>query len=78
MSVAPSMASAKIDTQVSVDTPNSTVKAPNSATKTSMMMPAWFLIGWPASQMATAMAPMPGAARSRPRPHGPSSNMSRA
>jgi MFS family permease len=36
---------------------------------------AWNSSAW---QMATAIAPMPGAARSRPRPQGPSSRMSRA
>ena len=78
MSVAPSMASAKIDSQVNVETPNTMVKAPNNATAASMMMPALSLIVWPASQMATPIAPTPGAARNRPSPHGPSSNMSRA
>ena len=78
MSAAPSIASARIDSQGMVETPNTTVKTPNSATKTNMMMPAWSRIGWPASQIATTIAPMPGAARSRPRPHGPSSRMSRA
>ncbi len=38
MSVAPRKASATIDSQVMVDRPNSTVKAPNSATKPSMII----------------------------------------
>jgi hypothetical protein len=78
MSVAPSMASAKIDSHDIVETPKTTVIAPHRTTAISIITPAWLLIGWPVSQTATMIAPMPGAARNRPSPHGPSSRISRA
>ena len=71
MSVAPSRASATIDSHGMVETPNSTVKTPNSATKTNMTMPAWSRIGWPVSQTATSDRADAGRGAQQAEPPGP-------
>ena len=71
-------ANAAIDSGTQVDRPNTMVKKPKAATKTKRMTPALSLMPNFARYSAMSTAPMPGAARNRPRPQGPTSRMSRA
>ncbi|MNU05224.1 hypothetical protein D3C72_2499530 [compost metagenome] len=78
MSDAPSTTRATIDNGSQVDTPNTTVATPNSATAPNMMRPARRFSGWRASHSAITSAPTAGDELSSPRPHGPVCRMSRA
>ena len=67
-----------IDKVVLVDIPKSIVKNPKNATANNITKPELFLIEYLESNIATKIAPNPGAALSRPRVVGPVSNISLA
>ncbi len=75
---APSTASAAIDSRNDVDSANTMVAMPNSATQKNMMRPICRVSGQLTSVADTATAPIAGAARNRPSPSGPVWNTSSA
>ena len=77
-SAAPSTVSAASDTSRFVDTPNTMVATPNTRTAPKKIGPAPCWTGRRASTTDETSAPIAGAARNRPSPHGPVPRMSRA
>ncbi|MNO81969.1 hypothetical protein D3C76_732280 [compost metagenome] len=78
MSAAPSTTSTPSDSQNEVDRPKAMVAAPKMPTARNMIRPTLRSMGKRASQNDISSAPTAGAERSRPRPQGPVSRMSRA
>ena len=78
MSAAPETASASIDSATEVESANTPIASPNTATAAISRWPAPRSIGWRVSQADISSAPAAGAARSRPRPQGPVCRMSLA
>ena len=76
MSAPASTASARMDSGKLVDSPNTTVAAPNVPTATNRMRPTLCRRGRAASTTPTPIAPMPGAARNRPLPSAPTCSTS--
>ena len=76
MSAAPTTTNATSDSANDVDNPNTNVAAPYNATAPSSTWPARRVIGQRVSATDSANAPAAGAARSRPRPHGPTNSTS--
>ena len=78
MSAAPETASAISDSQNEADSANTSIATPNTATAPISVRPTRRSSGCWASQTDSSSAPTAGAARSRPRPHGPTCRMSLA
>ncbi len=78
MSAAPSTVSTARESEKLVDTPKVIVASPKMTTPPNIAAPARSVIGRTVSQAAVTAAPTPGAARSRPRPSGPTCRISLA
>ncbi len=76
MSAAPSVTSAASESAKLFESPKTIVAAPNTATATSILIPALPPMGRNASTMAVAPAPTAGAARSIPKPRASTARMS--
>jgi hypothetical protein len=78
MSAPPRIARATSEAHRSLESPNPTVAAPNTATPANMISPALARIGRTESHSPTTVAPRAGPMRSRPKPCGPTRRTSRA
>jgi hypothetical protein len=78
MSAPPAASRAANESTKDRENANTSVPAPKTATATKSHRPTWCSIGRRAIATEIAGAPVAGAARNSPRPHGPTCRMSRA